>query len=146
MSNQTMSEAIEEAVSQVQAVVPVIGFNLVDHPLGPAVQITVPLNLGVPKGEPGQVIVKGDDGRSQWVAVNQMPTHILPENPMNIAYLPAVLADTGLAKSNTEGRRLIQEGKVRLDGTAVDATVFGRAELAGRILSSGEGQTVMLSE
>jgi tyrosyl-tRNA synthetase len=65
---------------------------------------------------------------------DDMPTHSLPA-PANVVDL---LVDTGLARSKSEGRRLVQQGGVRLDGqqiTDIDyrVTVEGRAVLqAGR--------------
>ena len=50
--------------------------------------------------------------------------------PRRTVWLPRLLAETGLAGSNAEARRLIEQGGVRLDGEAVldDPDV----ELAGR--------------
>jgi tyrosyl-tRNA synthetase len=56
-------------------------------------------------------------------------------------YLPAVLKQAGLATSSSEGRRLIDQGGVRIDGRVVecvsDTYEVPFAELEGRVLQAG---------
>jgi tyrosyl-tRNA synthetase len=62
-------------------------------------------------------------------------------------WLPRLLAMTGLAGSNAEGRRLIAQRGVRLDGEPVtdpDAEV-GPEELAGRVLQVGRRRFLRLT-
>jgi tyrosyl-tRNA synthetase len=61
-------------------------------------------------------------------------------------WLPRLLATTGLASSNAEARRLIEQGGVRLDGEPVtdpDAE-FAPADLSGRVLQVGRRRFVRL--
>jgi tyrosyl-tRNA synthetase len=56
------------------------------------------------------------------------------------------MAATGLASSNAEARRLIEQGGVKIDGEAVsdpDAE-FARGELSGRVLQVGRRRFVKL--
>jgi tyrosyl-tRNA synthetase len=61
-------------------------------------------------------------------------------------WLPRLLAVTGLATSNADARRLIEQGGVRLDGEAIqdpDAE-FSPQDLAGRVLQVGRRRFVRL--
>jgi tyrosyl-tRNA synthetase len=53
-------------------------------------------------------------------------------------HLPALLVEIGAAPSTSEGRRLIAQGGVRLDGESVTDLDRPRAELAGRVLQAGK--------
>jgi tyrosyl-tRNA synthetase len=55
-------------------------------------------------------------------------------------HLPAVLAEAGLASSNAEGRRLIDQGGVRIDGEVVAPRAYDVAwsEIDGRVLQAGK--------
>ncbi len=76
-------------------------------------------------------------------APEAMPVHALgAEDPV---YLPALLAAAGLVKSNSEGRRMIAQGAVRLDGTPVGEDHLPRTALAGAALSVGRRRFVRLS-
>lgn len=54
-----------------------------------------------------------------------------------MVWLPRLLAEFGLAASNTEGRRLIGQGGVRLDGEVVGTESLALAALAGRVVQVG---------
>ena len=83
--------------------------------------------------------------------------HEIPEDVEEIAipsealrdgkvWLPRLLAVTGLASSNADARRLIEQGGVRLDGKAVtdsDAE-FAQGDLSGRVLQVGRRRFVRL--
>jgi tyrosyl-tRNA synthetase len=61
-------------------------------------------------------------------------------------WLPRALVALGLASSNSEGKRKIEEGAVRLDGQPVadPATELAPEELVGRILSVGRRAQVRI--
>jgi tyrosyl-tRNA synthetase len=62
-------------------------------------------------------------------------------------WLPRLLAATGLATSNADGRRLIEQGGVRIDGEAFtdpDAE-FAPADLTGRVLQVGRRRFLRLT-
>jgi tyrosyl-tRNA synthetase len=61
-------------------------------------------------------------------------------------WLPRLLATSGLAASNADARRLIEQGGVRLDGETVqDADAeFAQGELSGRVLQVGRRRFVRL--
>ena len=70
----------------------------------------------------------------------------MPEAPVPPAaikdgrvWLPRLLAETGLAASNAEARRLIQQGAVHVGGTAVDdpGVDYAPGELAGQVIQVG---------
>ena len=58
-----------------------------------------------------------------------------PEDPVS---LPTLMRDAGLAASGGEGRRLIQQGAVRLDGKRIDDIEVSRETLVGAILQVGK--------
>jgi tyrosyl-tRNA synthetase len=62
-------------------------------------------------------------------------------------WLPRLLKETGLATSNSEGRRLIEQGGVRIDGSRVadpDAEV-SVADLPGKVLQVGNRKFVRIA-
>ena len=59
-------------------------------------------------------------------------------------YLPRLLSDLGLATSNSEARRLLQQGGVRLEGEPLDAEEKAVEELRGRVLQVGRRRFVRL--
>ena len=68
-------------------------------------------------------------------APKEIPEANLPSG--DPVHVPALLADT-FALSTSEARRLIAQGGVKLDGTAVADLDLPRAELAGRVLQAGK--------
>ena len=62
-------------------------------------------------------------------------------------WLPRLLAATGLASSNADGRRLIEQGGVRIDGEVVDNpdVEFDPVDLAGRVVQVGRRRFVRLT-
>jgi tyrosyl-tRNA synthetase len=70
-------------------------------------------------------------------ATDDAPVLALPDG--DPVHVPALLADNGLAASRGEGRRLIGQGGVRLDGVALSAEELDvpRARLAGSELRVG---------
>jgi tyrosyl-tRNA synthetase len=62
-----------------------------------------------------------------------------------VVYLPRVLAQLGLASSRGEGRRLIAQGGVRVNGEAVTSEEARLADLRGAILQVGRRRFVRLT-
>ncbi len=74
----------------------------------------------------------------------EVPEAGLPdEDPV---YLPALLASIGLVKSNSEGRRMLDQGAVKLDGVRVVEETHPRSRLAGGVLQVGKRRFVRLAE
>ncbi len=79
--------------------------------------------------------------------------HALPDEIDNFVmaetdqvWLPGVLCDAGLVTSNGEGRRMIKQGAVRIDGgDAVTIEDFDRAELVGRVVQVGKRRYIRLT-
>jgi tyrosyl-tRNA synthetase len=72
-----------------------------------------------------------------------------PERPLpdgDPVHLPAVLVAAGLAASTSAARRDIDAGAVRLDGHRVDGYDLPRADVAGRVVSSGKRRRARLVE
>jgi tyrosyl-tRNA synthetase len=59
-------------------------------------------------------------------------------------WLPALLNEAGLVSSNGEGRRMLKQNAVRLDGSQVSGDTFDRGELVGGILQVGKRRFVKL--
>lgn len=73
---------------------------------------------------------------------HQVPVDV-PEVAVTLeatVYLPALLKELGLVPSNTEGRRAIDGGGVRIDGVAVERELYhiGAEAVAGRVLQVGK--------
>lgn len=65
----------------------------------------------------------------------------VPERPLiegDPVWLPAALADAHLVSSNSEGRRMIAQGAVRVDGERVAAEEMARVDLMGRVVQVGK--------
>ena len=81
------------------------------------------------------------------------PPSDIPEHPLEAPgeggaplSVAALLHQAGLAKSNREGRRLIQQGGVRLDGDVVEDPdlALPAADLDGKLLQVGKRRWVRL--
>jgi tyrosyl-tRNA synthetase len=79
---------------------------------------------------------------------DDVPEMTLPDGAARdgIVWLPRVLRDTGLASSNAEARRLIEQGGVRIDGEAVtDPDVELRPEdVVGKVIQVGRRRFVRI--
>ncbi|MCL1587544.1 MAG: S4 domain-containing protein, partial [Actinomycetia bacterium] len=53
-------------------------------------------------------------------------------------WLPALLCDAGLTKSNGEARRLISQGAVKIDGVRVDDETVDHADLIDQVVQVGK--------
>jgi tyrosyl-tRNA synthetase len=76
-------------------------------------------------------------------APEEVPEHALPAG--DPVHLPALLADA-FGLSTSEGRRLIGQGGVKLDGDAVSELDLPRERLAGAVLQAGKRRFVRLNE
>lgn len=78
---------------------------------------------------------------------DDVPTYRLPPaEPDGEIYLPKLLADAGLVASRSEGRRMIAQGAVRIDGSRVAEEVAVRTGLREAVLSVGKRRFVRLGE
>lgn len=59
-------------------------------------------------------------------------------------WLPAVMADAGLVSSNSEGRRMVAQGAVKVDGARLEEESCPRTDLVGRVLQVGKRRFVRL--
>ncbi len=59
-------------------------------------------------------------------------------------WLPGLLNDAGLVASNSEGRRMLKQGAVKLEGVKVDAETAERSDLVGAVLQVGKRRFVRL--
>jgi tyrosyl-tRNA synthetase len=64
--------------------------------------------------------------------------------PGDAIWLPGLLKDAGLVTSNGEGRRMLGQGAVKLDGERVEREELIRSELAGGVLQVGKRRFVRL--
>lgn len=75
-------------------------------------------------------------------APEDLATHELSaDDPV---FLPAVLTAAGLTDSNSDARRMIKQGAVKLDGVKVDGEEAQRDDLVGRVLQVGKRRFVRL--
>lgn len=71
---------------------------------------------------------------------DEVPDVVLEEG--DEIWLPSVLANAGLAASNSEARRLIGQGAVRIDGERVTDEKVARDSLVGRVVQVGKRRFV----
>jgi tyrosyl-tRNA synthetase len=77
-------------------------------------------------------------------APDDVQTVELPaEDPV---WLPKALSDAGLVASNSEGRRMIAQGAVKLDGVKIDAESLPRSDLRGATVQVGKRRFVRFTE
>ncbi len=67
--------------------------------------------------------------------------HLPADDPV---WLPAVMADAGLVSSNSEGRRMVSQGAVKVDGVRLEDETCARSDLVGRVLQVGKRRFVRL--
>ncbi len=73
---------------------------------------------------------------------DEIPEHALPE--ADPVWIPGLLNDAGLVRSNSEGRRMISQGAVKLDGVRVEDEEAPRDALRGGVLQVGKRRFVKL--
>jgi tyrosyl-tRNA synthetase len=75
---------------------------------------------------------------------DDVPEHALPsDDPIK---LPALMNAAGLVSSNSEGRRMLQQGAVKIDGAKISEEELPRADIAGKVLQVGKRRFARLSE
>ena len=106
----------------------------------------------VDRYQPGQGKIEERAFNRQFV-LRQVPAGVPtypppPGDRKTKVYLPALLAEWGLVKSNTEGRRMLAQGAVRIDGEKVTEERVWRQRLvpdaADRVVSVGKRRFVRL--
>ncbi|MDH5422552.1 MAG: tyrosine--tRNA ligase, partial [Acidimicrobiia bacterium] len=77
--------------------------------------------------------------------------HEIPDDVANFAlptddpvFLPVLLKDAGLVGSSSDGRRMIDQGAVKLDGEIISDLEVPRVTLAGSVLQVGKRRFVRL--
>jgi tyrosyl-tRNA synthetase len=75
---------------------------------------------------------------------DEVPDHPLP--PDEAIWVPALLHAAGLVASNSEGRRMLSQGAVKLDGDRVRTDRVLRTDLVGAVLQVGKRRFVRLVE
>ena len=69
-------------------------------------------------------------------APKDVPTH--PVDTQDQVYIPGLLAAAGLVASNSEGRRMLAQGAVKIDGGKITSDVLPRAKLLDTVISVGK--------
>ncbi len=112
---------------------------------------------GEAKRELGRRIVTRHHGAEAAVAAEAsfdrlFRAHEVPEDIPTYAIagegeiaLPALLGDAGLVSSRSEGRRMIKQGAVKIDGARVDDEFIDAADLAGAVLKVGKRRFVRIT-
>jgi tyrosyl-tRNA synthetase len=77
----------------------------------------------------------------------QLPRSLFAEGPADRVWLARLLAEVGLAKSNSAARRLIEQGGIRIDGQRVTDPELqvSVADLAGKVLQVGTRKFVRIA-
>jgi len=88
------------------------------------------------EAERGFVLVHRDHELPEEVPDVQIPSSSVSDG---IVWLPRLLADIGLAVSNSEGKRLVEQGGVRVDGRPLEGSdlEWRLEDLVGRVIQVG---------
>ncbi len=76
---------------------------------------------------------------------DEVPTAALTSNTSDV-WLPKALSDAGVVASNGEGRRLIQQGAVKIDGLAVADETLLRSTLVGAVVQVGKRRFIRFTD
>lgn len=79
--------------------------------------------------------------RAQLIPEDVADHQLGTDDPVSI---PGLLRDSGLVQSGGEGRRMLGQGGVKLDGETLSADSMARGELVGRVLQVGKRRFVRL--
>jgi tyrosyl-tRNA synthetase len=74
---------------------------------------------------------------------DEIPEYRLP--PGQLIYVPSLLRDSGLVGSASEGRRLLEQRAVKLDGEPLSGLEMERTALADRVLQVGKRRFLRLT-
>jgi tyrosyl-tRNA synthetase len=72
----------------------------------------------------------------QHEAPEDVPDHALPAS--DLVWVPGLLQDAGLVSSNSEGRRMLAQGAVKIDGVKVGDESLPRSELMDVVIQVGK--------
>jgi tyrosyl-tRNA synthetase len=72
----------------------------------------------------------------QHEAPEEVPDHPLPAS--DLVWVPGLLQDAGLVSSNSEGRRMLAQGAVKIDGVKVGDESLPRSELMDVVIQVGK--------
>jgi tyrosyl-tRNA synthetase len=70
---------------------------------------------------------------------------VVPASMEGEVFVPALLAEAGLVSSNGEGRRMIKQGAVKLDGVRIEVERLPRADVVGKVLQVGKRRFVRIA-
>ncbi len=89
-------------------------------------------------GDPAAVAAEAEFDRlfKAHEAPSDVPEAAMPDG--DPVWLPAAIAGAGLAASNSEGRRLIAQGAVKIDGTRITEEDIDPAALRGHVVQVGK--------
>jgi tyrosyl-tRNA synthetase len=73
---------------------------------------------------------------------DDIPTVVLEST--DAVWLPALLCESGMTKSNGEARRLIAQGAVKVDGVRIDLETVDHKEIVGQVIQVGKRRFVRL--
>ena len=73
---------------------------------------------------------------------DEIPEHVLPSD--DPVFLPVLLKEAGLVGSSSDGRRMIAQGAVKLNGVALSDQELSRESLAGGVIQVGKRRFVRL--
>jgi tyrosyl-tRNA synthetase len=71
----------------------------------------------------------------------------VPEHPLGAedsVWLPGLLNEVGLVSSNSEGRRMLKQRAVRIDGSQIEDETVARSALVGAVLQVGKRRFIRL--
>lgn len=96
-------------------------------------------------GEEAAITAEGEFDRlfKQHDAPADMPTYSLPSD--DDIWIPALVNDAGLVASNSEGRRMVSQGAVKVNGVKVETETMARAYLVDAVLQVGKRRFVRLT-
>jgi len=70
---------------------------------------------------------------------------VVPASMEGEVFVPALLAEAGLVSSNGEGRRMIKQGAVKLDGVRIEVERLPKADVVGKVLQVGKRRFVRIA-
>ena len=91
---------------------------------------------------PPALVTHAQDAVREGRAPDEVPEHALPDD--DPVHLPALLA-SAFGLSTSEARRLLAQGGVKVDGTAVSELDLPRSRLVGTLVQAGKRRFARLS-